>query len=146
MNDFSRYFSLPELIRSETAIRMDIDNTPNDDQANCLWALANAILDPIRERWGILHISSGFRCAQLNRAIGGARTSQHMRGEAADVIPQQASLAGVFEWIVMESGLDYDQVILEPGWIHISYTSRQPNRRQALIKDTMESPYREYVP
>jgi hypothetical protein len=89
-------------------------------------ALCNNLLEPIRQKFGPVIIHSGFRGPSLNKAVGGSKTSQHMKFEAADFHCANATLQEVFDWIRKESGLHYGQVILEgstpskPTWIHIS--------------------------
>ncbi len=92
-------------------------------------ALCSELLEPIRERFGPVIIHSGFRGPTLNEAVGGSKTSQHMKFQAADFHCQNATLQEVFNWIRRDSGLHYGQVILEgtsparPTWIHISLGS-----------------------
>ncbi len=84
------------------------------------------LLQVVRERWGRIRVSSGFRGPTVNAAVGGSKNSQHMKGEAVDFIPLDASLPAVFDWIRLDSQLPYGQVILEsmgtadPSWIHLS--------------------------
>ena len=76
--NLSKNFKLSELIKSETAIRMDIDNTPNEEQIESLRLLCENILQPVRDHFGKpVKISSGFRCSALNQAAGGSATSDH---------------------------------------------------------------------
>lgn len=88
--------------------------------------LCHVLLEPIRRTCGALIVHSGFRMPELNTRIGGSKTSQHMKGEAADFHWVGGSLQDVFDWIWIESDLPYGQVILEggteddPAWIHIS--------------------------
>lgn len=85
-----------------------------------LTALANYILEPLRFLLKTpLKINSGYRCPALNKAVGGSKNSQHLKGEAADFIPLGLDLRQSFE-IIKSSPLHYGQLILEPGWIHIS--------------------------
>jgi hypothetical protein len=89
-------------------------------------ALCIDLLEPIRERFGPVIIHSGFRGISLNNAVGGSKSSQHMKFEAADFHCANATLQEVFDWVRKESGLHYGQLILEgrspgkPTWIHIS--------------------------
>jgi zinc D-Ala-D-Ala carboxypeptidase len=84
-----------------------------------LSGLCLQLLEPIRAQFGPVVVTSGYRCPALNAAIGGVPTSQHAIAEAADFIVPGRDLDTVFEWI-RGSSLEYGQVILEPGWIHIS--------------------------
>ena len=138
MNNMAKYFTLSELTGSDTARARGIDNTPPPTIAAKLSALANKLLDPIREMWGApIRVNSGFRCPQLNTAVGGAAGSQHTKGEAADITAgTTADNKKLFDMIVSaaERGeMEFDQLIDESGytWIHISYRAAG-NRRQIL--------------
>jgi hypothetical protein len=101
-------------------------NGPTIDKIRALTVLCSSLLEPVRNQFGPVIIHSGFRSAAVNEKIGGSKTSQHMRGEAADFHCPGATLEHVMKWIVVESGLAYGQVILEghtagePTWIHLS--------------------------
>jgi zinc D-Ala-D-Ala carboxypeptidase len=129
-------FHLSELIASQSATRWGINNTPDEPVKQSLTALAIHVLQPVRDHFDKpVIVSSGYRSPQLNRIIGGSRTSQHMTGHAADFeIPSIPNLT-VAEWI--RDNLSFDQLILEfytggnTGWIHCSYISNR-NRKQIL--------------
>lgn len=127
-----KYFTLDELTASQTATRRGIDNTPTSEAKANLEALVLNILDPLREAIGHpITVSSGYRSPALNKAIGGARNSDHMTGEAADINCPAIGIQALFDFI-RNSKLPYDQVINEFGsWVHVSFTIR--NRRQALV-------------
>ena len=116
---------------------MGIDNTPTREAAANLTALVEAVLDPLRERYGYpIYVSSGYRSPRLNKAVGGAKTSQHVSGEAADIYVSSArDRAQLFAMIYYL--LPYDQLIWEkgtdeaPAWIHVSYREGN-NRRECL--------------
>lgn len=132
----STHFSQEELIRSETATRHCIDNTPNANQLQSLKDLAIDILEPIRVHLKKpVFITSGFRCHELNTKIGSSSRSQHKKGEAADfVVTAPHDITGVWKWIILESGLDFDQIIHEfDRWIHISYKKDGNNRNKVSI-------------
>lgn len=118
-----KYFTYEELTRSETAIRRDIDNSPSKAVKARLSALVEHILDPIREHYGKpVIVTSGYRCPELNRAIGGSTTSDHCAGAAADFTVAGVSNYEVCEWI--RDNLDFRQLIYEfgeSGWVHCSY-------------------------
>lgn len=137
----SKSFTLNELTKSQEALRLGIDNTPNEEQILNLKILCEKILQPIRDFYGMpVSVSSGFRSPELCNAIGSSSTSQHTRGEAADFEIFSIANKALAEFIV--SNLDFDQCILEfwnenepnSGWIHCSYSSKY-NRRQYLKAD-----------
>lgn len=131
-----RYFTMAELTASQVAKRKGIDNTPTAQAKACLTALVSNLLDPLRERWGSpLVVTSGYRCAKLNRAVGGATRSQHIKGQAADLRTMSDTRAAnkrLFEFVI-KSGLPYDQLIDEYdyNWVHVSFV-QGANRRQIL--------------
>lgn len=123
--NLSDNFTLAELVASQTAHRFGIDNTPPDDVVENLRALCVNVLQPLRERLGApIVISSGYRCPALNEKIGGARASQHTRGQAADIIVTGRSPVEVAGYIA-ESDLPFDQVIYEGTWTHVSYSAER---------------------
>lgn len=130
----ARFFSLYELTRSDTADRMRISNNPNHDEVRRLNHLMDNCLDPIRNAWGKpIGVNSGYRCRRLNEAVGGAPTSQHLKGEAADITTgSKEGNRQLFE-LIQSLGVDFDQLIDESGykWLHIS-CKEQGNRRQIL--------------
>ena len=125
--NLSRNFSLQELIKSDTAIRKGIDNNPNSDQIEKLKALCENILQPVRDHFGRVKVTSGYRSVELCMAIGSSANSQHAKAEAADFECLGVDNAELSDWI--KNNLDYDQLILEyytpgepnSGWIHCSY-------------------------
>ncbi len=138
--ELSANFSLAECVKSQTAQRKNIDNTPNDDQVAALKALATAVLQPVREQFERpLIITSGFRCAALCTAIGSKTTSQHAKGEAADFEIPGVPNPAVAKYI--RDNLSFDQLILEfydpddgpnSGWVHCSFVNEGANRQQVL--------------
>lgn len=130
-----KYFTIEELCFSQTAQRKKIDNSPDGRVRVNLTALVANILDPLREAYGKpIIVTSGYRCAKLNKAVGGVKNSQHLTGEAADI--QAASKLPkdnkkIFE-LIQKLSLPFDQLIDEYGmaWVHVSYSSR--NRRQVI--------------
>lgn len=117
----SPHFSLEEMTLSQTAARRGIDNVPPAAATAALKTLCTEVLEPIRLHFGRpVRVSSGFRSPTLNRAIGGAASSQHCRGEAADITVPGVSNFELAQWI--SRNLHYDQLILEFGrWVHVSY-------------------------
>ncbi|WP_297626983.1 D-Ala-D-Ala carboxypeptidase family metallohydrolase [uncultured Rikenella sp.] len=132
------YFSIEELCASDTARRRGIDNTPDAAKRQKLQTLIEQLLDPIRAVWGNpITVNSGYRCPKLNAAVGGVSTSQHLRGEAADIsVGSPADNKRLFDKIVAlhnEGRIAFDQLIDESSykWIHISYRAGS-NRNQIL--------------
>jgi len=130
--NLSRNFTLSELIKSDTAIRKGINNNPNAEQIEKLKALCENILQPVRDHFGRVKITSGFRSVDLCLAIGSSSNSQHARAEAADFECVGVDNAELADWI--KNNLPYDQLIVEyytpgepnSGWIHCSYIPDQP--------------------
>lgn len=140
----SEFISFEEATKSPTALRLGIENTPNDEQLENMRHVAQTIFDPVRKFvGGPLLASSFFRSKELNDAIpGSSKTSQHMTGEAID-IDADAYLYGtnlaIFEYI--KSNLDWDQLIGEYpdqfgafAWVHVSLKRNGKNRREILVK------------
>ena len=136
----SRNFSLGELTKSQTALRMGIDNNPTPEDLYNLHLLCDNILQPLREHYGRpVTISSGYRSEDLCVAIGSSRKSQHAKGQAADFEVMGVDNKEVAKWI--RDVLDFDQLILEfykdgepnSGWIHCSYA--EDNRGSVLRYD-----------
>lgn len=133
-----KYFTIKELVASDTARRRGIDNRPSATVCVRLTQLIEQLLDPIRAVWGgPITINSGYRCPKLNAAVGGVSTSQHLRGEAADItVGSTADNKRLFDKIVelQKAGrITFDQLIDESNfrWIHISYRAGA-NRGQVL--------------
>jgi hypothetical protein len=131
----SENLELSEVIRSESAKRLGVNNTPTAEHIENLKALAENIFQPIRDHFGVpIRISSGYRSAALNKKIGGAKVSQHLSGEALDLDNDNTSITNkeIFDFIV--ENLDFDQVINEfdYSWVHVSYTTKRKNRKQIL--------------
>lgn len=133
-----KYFTIEELVASDTARRRGIDNTPDAAKRQKLQTLIEQLLDPIRAAWGApIAINSGYRSPALNRAVGGVSTSQHLKGEAADIsVGTPADNKRLFDKITeMQAAgkIAFDQLIDESGykWIHLSYRAGA-NRNQTL--------------
>jgi len=134
----SENLTLREAIKSNTATRLGIDNTPEQWEVNNLRAIAENIFQPVRDHFGVsIGVSSGYRCKELNKAIGGSKYSQHMIGEALDIdadIYGKVTNAEIFNYI--KNNLEWDQMIWEfgdddePNWVHVSYKESGSNRRQ----------------
>jgi len=134
----TRNFSLEQLIYSETAERERIDNTPGADIVDNLRRLAEG-LERVRILTGFpLEISSGYRCPELNRRVGGAKTSQHAQGLAADFTCAEFGPPVDIIKAIRDSDIDFDQCILEYAkWVHISF-SKAPRGKVLTIYDPKE--------
>lgn len=125
-----KHFTLEELTHSDTAVRLRIDNQAPREAAERLAALVENVLDPLREIFGKpITVTSGYRSKELNRRVGGATNSQHILGEAADIVSDDNRR--LFD--IIRTCLPFDQLIWEKGgrWIHVSY-SKERQRKQVL--------------
>lgn len=128
-----RYFTLSEMTFSQTAVRNGIRNTPLPVHVEALQQLVLRILDPLRASLNRpVQITSGYRSPQLNVAIGGSLSSQHSRGEAADIVVPNMAPIDVCRHII-EMKLPFDQLILEfDRWVHVSYRRAGDQRGEVL--------------
>lgn len=130
-------FTLQEFTKSQTAVRLGIDNTPEEDHMVAAQSLFLMVVQPIREHFGPTVLNSGYRGPALNEAVGGSAKSQHCKGEAVDLEVPGVPNAEVAEWI--RDNLEFDQLILEfytpgipdSGWVHVSY-KHDENRKSVL--------------
>ena len=137
MVKLSQNFTIQEYIKSQTALRQGIDNTPTEEHMGNATALFRNVVQKIRDNFGVTVINSGYRGPALNEAVGGSARSQHCKGEAVDIECPGYSNYTVAKWI--EDNLDFDQLILEfytpgipdSGWVHVSYKS-EGNRKHSL--------------
>ena len=126
------HFSLREMCASGTAIRLGIRNEPSEQVVNSLQQLCEHVLEPLRQRFGVIRITSGYRCDKLNRAVGGVKNSQHRLGEAADIHISDIEVGRkMFRYI--KENLEFDQLLFERirengvCWLHVSYRVTHPN-------------------
>lgn len=137
----SNHITLAEATKSQTAIRKGVDNTPPKEVIPNMIAVAEKCFEPLREWHGKpIGISSFYRSPALNRAVKGSPRSQHCKGQAididADIFDNGLTNRQIYNWLV--NNVDYDQIIWEygtddnPAWVHISYVSKEKNRRQQL--------------
>jgi zinc D-Ala-D-Ala carboxypeptidase len=131
----SKNFALSEIIHSNTAKRLGIDNEPTETHLQNMQHLVDNLIQPLRDAVGPIRVSSGYRNPELNRAIGGSRSSQHCKGEALDLqFWQNGKMMNelIYEWI-LDSGIEFDQMINEFdfAWIHISL-KKKGSRNQVL--------------
>lgn len=123
--NLSPHFTFDELTRTGQSSLQEANRREAQAVIESLRRVCTDLLEPIRAKFGPVRINSGFRGPAVNTAIGGSKTSQHMKGEAADIVVPSVSLEVAFRWIVLESGIKFGQAILEgrtptPTWIHIS--------------------------
>ena len=137
----TEHFTLEEFTASTNAKKLGISNEPTALHIENMRALCEDVLEPLRKLWGgALIITSGYRSAALNaKTKGASSTSQHCKGEAADIKPANGDTLGLLR-VLRNSGLRYDQLINEypdkngvPSWVHVSYRRSGKNRGQFLI-------------
>jgi hypothetical protein len=126
--NLSANFTLKELTKSDTATRLGLDNTPDDEALKNLKTLCKKVLQPVRDHFGkSVTVNSGYRSPESNAAVGGSKTSDHCKGMAADIEIPGVPNAELAQWIM--DNLEYTQLILEfytsgipdSGWVHISF-------------------------
>ena len=142
----SQNFSLRELTKSQTAERKGIPNEPSEEHIEKLKLLCTKILQPIRDEFGIVSVSSGYRSPDLCVALGSKSTSQHARGQAADFECYGVDNNKLFEWAT--KNLTFDQAILEfyngdpeSGWIHMSYKDKNRGQKLRAYRDNNKVVY-----
>jgi hypothetical protein len=136
--NLTKNFTLAEMTKSETALRYDMDNTPGEKEIGNLKVLCEKVLQPVRDHYGRgVKVNSGFRHPEVNAKVGGSKTSDHTRGQAADIESPGVPNAELAEWI--KDNLEYRQLILEfytpgvpdSGWVHVSYVA-EDNKKEVL--------------
>jgi zinc D-Ala-D-Ala carboxypeptidase len=136
--NLTKNFTLAEMCKSETALRHDMDNTPGEKEIGNLKLLCEKVLQPVRDHYGKgVKVNSGFRHPEVNAKVGGSKTSDHCRGQAADIEIPGVANAELAEWI--KDNLKFQQLILEfytpgipdSGWVHVSYVA-EDNKGQVL--------------
>jgi hypothetical protein len=150
----STNLSLAEVTRSETAKRRGISNMPTPEHIENFKKLAVNIFQPIREHFGKpILISSGYRSAELNKAIGGSLSSQHCSGEAIDIDMDGTDITNAQIFNYIKDNLNFDQMIWEfgtdanPDWVHVSFASNRSQRKQILVAKKVDgkTTYTPYV-
>lgn len=133
----TNYFTIKELCGSSTAKAKGIDNTPTQAICDKLHLLITECLNPIREAYGKpINVTSGYRCAELNKAVGGVSNSQHVKGEAVDLVGKtNEETRRIYE--IAKALWNFDQLLFERNgkgsiWVHISYKNKRDNRLQAI--------------
>jgi hypothetical protein len=126
--NLSANFSLHEMCKSETAMRMGLENSPDDEATENLRLLCENVLQPVRDHYGKgVKVNSAYRSPESTAAVGGSKTSDHCKGMAADIEIPGVANAELAQWIM--DNLEYTQLILEfytpgipdSGWVHVSY-------------------------
>jgi len=141
MNNISQHITWAEATKSQTALRLGITNKPKVKDLEAMRLVALNCFEPLRVWWGKpIGISSFYRCRELNDAVKGSATSQHMKGQAididADIFNNGLSNYQIFHWL--KDNVDFDQLIWEygnsrePAWVHVSYVGPLKNRNQIL--------------
>lgn len=143
-----KYFTISELTRSDTASIKKIDNTPNKEITEHLIELVEKLLDPLRSAWAeycdvnrlgnpAISVNSGYRCNELNKAVGGSLTSAHLTGYAADISPINGNMKVFQSWIAEAiEEFDFDQLIYErprngiASWIHLGLKNKDGMQRR----------------
>ena len=130
-------FSLSEMTKSETALRHNMDNTPGESEIENLKILCEQVLQPVREHYGRgVKVNSGFRHPEVNAKVGGSKTSDHCKGQAADIEIPGVANAELAKYIA--ENFSFTQVILEfytqgvpdSGWVHVSYVPSDLKKQQ----------------
>ena len=126
--NLTKNFSLHELVKSETALRRGVGNTPGQEEIAALTTLAQKVLQPVRDHFArAVKVTSGYRSPDVNALVGGSRISDHCKGMAADIEIPGVPNYNLALWI--RDNLEYTQLILEfytpgvldSGWVHVSY-------------------------
>ena len=150
MEKISNHISFKEGIKSNTATRLGINNTPNDYQISNMVNIAINLFEPLREYvGGPIKINSFFRCENLNRAIGGSSRSQHCEGRAIDLDDTFGHKTNAEMFNYIKDNLDFDQLIWEfgnnnnPDWVHVSFISLDENRGRVMkaVKENGKTSY-----
>ena len=135
----SKHISYKEATRSATALRLGIENVPNQYELQNMEMVAKHVFEPLREAVDApIKINSFFRCEELNKAIGGSTKSQHCQGRAIDIDDVYGNVSNAFMYYYIKDNLDFDQLIWEfgtdhnPDWVHVSYIDGDSNRKRCL--------------
>lgn len=131
----SENFTLEEFTRSDAASRLGIINEPGEKELAALRVLVSRTIQPLRDKLGVpIHVNSGYRCPELNKAVGGVPTSQHQKGEAAD-LSIDGKAADILE-ALENSNIPFDQAILyrKQNFLHVSLKLDGVQRSNVIIK------------
>ena len=140
MSKVSKHITYKEATRSVTALRLGIENVPNDYELQNMELIAEKVFEPLRKAVnGPIKINSFFRCEELNKAIGGSSRSQHCQGRAIDIDDVYGYVSNSYMYYYIKDNLDFDQLIWEfgtdtnPDWVHVSYIDGDSNRKRCLL-------------
>jgi zinc D-Ala-D-Ala carboxypeptidase len=140
MNLISKHITYKEATRSVTALRLGIENVPNEYELQNMELIAEKVFEPLRRAVnGPIKINSFFRCEELNKAIGGSSKSQHCQGRAIDIDDVYGYVSNSYMYYYIKDNLDFDQLIwefgtdIEPDWVHVSYVDGDSNRKRCLL-------------
>ena len=140
MSKISKHITYKEATKSATALRLGIENTPNDYELQNMELIAEKVFEPLRRAVnGPIKINSFFRCEELNKAIGGSSRSQHCQGRAIDIDDVYGYVSNSYMYYYIKDNLDFDQLIWEfgtdtnPDWVHVSYVDGDSNRKRCLL-------------
>jgi|TARA_R100001460_G_scaffold80780_4_gene121743 hypothetical protein len=153
MERISEHVSYREGVKSNTATRLNIDNTPDSYALSNMTAISIHLFEPLR-RWvgGPIKINSFYRSEDLNKAIGGSSRSQHCQGRAIDIDDTFGYKTNAEMFYFLKGTLNFDQIIWEfgddknPDWVHMSFISFNENRGRALIayREKGKTKYKNY--
>jgi hypothetical protein len=151
MTQLTKNFSLHELTKSEAALRLGLENEPDEQQLAALKLLAEKVLQPVRDHYNKgVKVNSGLRVLLVNRAIGSKDTSDHVKGQAGDIEIPGVANAALAEWV--KDNLEFTQLILEfytpgipdSGWVHVSYDPK--NLKKQVMTATKQGGKTVYLP
>ena len=148
--NLSEHFTLKELTVSDTATRLGLSNVPDDDAIASLTTLCEQVLEPVRNHYGKpVKVNSGYRAPEVNAAVGGSKTSDHCKGQAADIEIPGVANADLAEWI--SKNCEFTQLILEfytpgvpdSGWVHVSYDPKNLKKQvMTAMKENGKTVYK----
>jgi len=132
-----KYFTINEMIKSDTAEKYHIDNTPTEEIKSNIRSFIETVLDPIRESYGSpIYINSGYRSPELNKKVGGAEKSGHLFGYCCDMRVKDSNIDAFGQWLkkyLEERNIKYDELIFEKNgqakWIHFSWIGADGRQR-----------------
>jgi hypothetical protein len=145
----SKYLFLSDATKSQTAIRKGIKNEPESIEIQENIIRTAELFDKVKEIFPSAVVSSFYRNSKLNKAIGGAKNSQHMKGEAIDIDNDNTNISNRDIFFFIKDNLDFDQLIAEKpnngnlSWVHVSYSFFKKNRKEVLVfKNNRYSTYK----